>query len=131
MSEISDGEILYRYAKPGAFPQDQAEIPTAIFNDPEMSCDWAYYQTVPEQSFNIQHGRSVIIEITVCDEIRNPTNPKRAGEIVADWKQEIFHDPVELKADDPFTPNKSHSLIKGKKRGPVLASIREHSRKRN
>lgn len=131
MSDIANGELLFRYAKPEAFPEGQIEIPTTIFNDNEMSCDWHHYQKAPESSFNIQHGRSVVVEITVCDEIKNPTNPKRAGQLVAEWRQTVRHDPVPHILNDPFTPNESHALIEGKKRGAVTSIIRDNSRVRS
>ncbi|WP_378014642.1 hypothetical protein [Aeromonas dhakensis] len=131
MSDIANGEFLFRYAKPEAFPDGQSEIPTTIFNDKELSCDWHHFQKKPEESFNIQHGRSVVIEITVCEEIKNPTNPKRSGELVPDWKQEVKHDPVPEIAGNQFTPNESHSLIKGKKRSAVTSIIRDNSRVRS
>lgn len=130
MFEIANGEILFRYAKPEAFPAGQKEIPTTIFNDKDMSCDWNFYQNRPEDSFNIKRGRSVIIEITVCDDIKNPTNPKRVGERVDSWKQEIRYNPVAEIKDDPFTPNEAHSLIKGSKRGAVTSIIRDNSKLR-
>lgn len=128
MSSINNGEVLYRYAKPEAFPSDQKEIPISIFNDNELSCDWEKYQKAPIESYNIEYGRSVIIEITVCEEIKNPSNPKRIGEIVPAWKQTVEHDPVPNIDGDPFTPNESHSLIKGKKKAAVTSTIRDNSK---
>ncbi len=130
MSEIANGELLFRYAKPEAFPAGQEEIPISIFNDSELSCDWNLYQKNPEKSFNIEHGRSIIVEITVCDHIKNPTNPKRVGELVPAWQQVIKHDPVPDISGDPFTPNESHTLIKGRKRAAVTSIIRDNSRLR-
>jgi len=124
---INDGETLYRYACPDIFPDDQEELPLSIFNDPEMSCDWMKYQTEPEFSPQVLHGRNMIISITVCDEIRNPRNPKRQGEIVEAWLQQFLHDPVKAVKNDPFTPNESHSLIKGKKKGAVITAIRNNA----
>lgn len=120
MEEIKNGEKLYRYAKPSAFPEGQKEIPTVIFNDRELSCDWERYQKAPEKSFHIAQGKEVVIEITVCEDIKNPTNPKRSGEIITDWKQDIIH--------DPSKSNKSHSLIKGKKKSAVTSVIRDNSK---
>lgn len=120
MQEIDNGERLYRYAKPTAFPHGQSEIPAIIFNDKELSCDWEEYQKNPETSFHIAQGREVIIQITVCEEIKNPTNPKRVGEPVLEWKQEIIH--------SPSRSNDSHSLIKGKKKSAVTTIIRDNSK---
>lgn len=119
---IPDGEILYRYAKPEAFPPGQLEIPSGIFNDSSLSCDWAKYQLNPLDSFHIKEGRSVIIQITVNDTIRNPRNPKREGEIVAAWIQEIIHDPL-TEDDDKHGANDAHALIKGRKKQAVLDAI--------
>jgi len=124
---INDGETLYRYACPNIFPDGQNELPLSIFNDPEMSCDWMKFQEEPEDSPQVLCGRNMIISITVCDEIRNPRNPKRQGQIVGAWLQQFLHAPVEAVVDDPFTPNKSHSLIKGKKKGAVITAIRNNS----
>lgn len=125
MSEIPDGEILYRYARPDAFPPEQKEIPGFVFNDPEMSCDWERYQKAPEHSFHIAEGKTRILEITVCDEIRNPRNPSRDGEKVAAWQQKILHDPVDHPKHGFL---ESHSLIKGKKKKAVTDAIAENSR---
>jgi len=127
MTAIADGEILYRYADPAAFPTDQKELPTTIFNDPQMSCDWQRLQVSPEQSPHVKNGRRLLVSIAVCDAIRNPANPKRSGQAVPDWKQEIVHDPVPEKENDPYTPNESHSLIKGKKKAAVTTAIRDNS----
>ena len=124
---INDGETLYRYASPNILPEDQDELPLSIFNDPEMSCDWMKYQENPEASAQVAHGRNMVISITVCDEIRNPRNPKREGEVVSAWAQQFLHDPVVAVANDPFTPNESHSLIKGRKKGAVTTAIRRNS----
>jgi len=120
MQEIDNDEKLYRYAKPSAFPAGQSEIPAVIFNDKELSCDWEKYQKNPQNSFHIKQGRKVIIEITVCEEIKNPTNPKRVGKVVLDWKQEVIY--------APSKSNNSHSLIKGKKKSAVTTIIRDNSK---
>lgn len=124
---IKDGEILYRYANPNILPEGQNELPLSIFNDPEMSCDWLKYQNAPELSPQVTYGRNMVISITICDDIRNPRNPKRAGEVVSAWAQQFVYDPVGDVPNDPFTPNESHSLIKGKKKSAVTTAIRNHS----
>jgi len=114
---------LFRYAKPNAFPEGQSELPTGIFQDPNLSCDWKKFRMDPYSSFHIQEGKSVVVLINVCDDIRNPKNPKRKGEIVDDWKQEIFHDPI-TKEDDPIHgANGAHSLIRGKKKKAVVDAL--------
>lgn len=128
MSHINDGEILYRYAKPTAFPEDQVDIPACVFNDSDLSCDWAALQTTPEASVHVTHGKTVIIEISVCDAIRNPRNPRNAGAAEAAWKQEILHDPLDAIPDDVFTPNQAHSVIRGKKKAGVTDAIRAASK---
>ncbi len=61
-----------------------------------------------------------MIEISVCDEIKNPRNLKRVGEIVSAWKQQVIYDPIE----DPVQgPNDAHSLIKGRKKMAVRNAI--------
>lgn len=129
MSVIPDGEKLLRYANPKAFPEGQLEIPIGVFNDPELSCDWYKYVVDPQKSFHITEGKTVIIEITVCDEIRNPRNPRRSGEIVEDWKQEIIHKPITEKEDPIHGANYAHSLIKGKKKAAVTSAIQKNSRR--
>ena len=127
MTIIADGETLYRYADPTVFPPGQVDLPVSIFTDAEMSCDWQKLQLAPEHSPHVRSGRRMIVSINVCDSIRNPLNPKRTGEVVPEWKQEIIHDPVEAVDGDPFTPNESHALIKGKKKGAVTSAIRSNS----
>ena len=77
--EIPNGEFLFRYCHPNAFPIDQTEVPFGIFNDEELSCDWEKIRKAPSTSYHIDEGLSVIIKITVCDEIKNIRNPKRSG----------------------------------------------------
>jgi hypothetical protein len=127
MSHIENGEILYRYANPNVFPTGQTELPTCIFNDIEMSCDWKRHQLEPTRSPHVAHGRNMIVSICVCDGIRNPVNPKRSTQVVPEWRQEILHDPLPHLPDNIFTPNPSHALIKGKKKGAVTSVIRDNS----
>jgi hypothetical protein len=127
MSHIQDGEILYRYADSRVFPLGQAELPISIFNDPNLSCDWQRIQLAPASSPHVANGRNMIVSIAICDAIRNPTNPKRTSQLVPDWKQEILHDPLPLKVGDTYTPNPSHALIRGKKKGAVTTVIRDNS----
>lgn len=124
---IPDGEILFRFAKPEAFPQDQKEIPPGIFNDPNLSCDWKKHREDPFTSFHIKQGRSVVIQITVCDEIRFPRNPKRQGQFLPNLNQEILHNPVTEVDDTVNGANKAHSLIKGRKKAPVISAIIDNS----
>ncbi len=124
---IKNGDILYRYADPKVFPEGQSLLPISVFCDNEMSCDWATKQASPEKSPHITNGRNMIISISICDAVRNPTNPKGRGEVVEAWKQDIVYDPLVAIAGDPFTPNDSHSLIKGRKKGAVTAAIRDNS----
>ena len=126
-TEIPDGEILYRYCKPQVFPEGQTEIPISIFTDPEMSCDWERYQKNPFSTFHIPQGKTCVIQITVCDAIRNPTNPKKAGQVIPDLRQDIIHSPVSA-LDDPVNgENYSHSLIRGPKKFPVAEAIRDNA----
>jgi hypothetical protein len=124
---IPDGEILFRFAKKEAFPPDQTELPTSIFNDPELSCDWKKFRPDPRTSFHIAEGKNQVIAIVVCDEIRNPRNPKRIGEIVDDWKQQIIYAPIKGNQDMRHGANKAHSLIKGKKKAAVIEALRKNS----
>lgn len=127
MNEIQDGDILYRYIFPSVFPEGQTELPVAIFNDTELSCDWKRYQSCPASSPHVKNGRTMVVSIQVCDAIRNPVNPKRTGELVPAWRQEFVYDPLEIKENNEFTPNESHSLILGKKKIAVTTAIRENS----
>jgi hypothetical protein len=127
MSNIDDGQVLYRYADPAVFPKGQEELPISIFNDPNLSCDWQKIQDSPDSSPHVANGRSMVVSITICDEFRNPVNPKRTSQVVPEWKQEILHDPLEMKQNDPFTPNPPHALIRGKKKAAVTTGIRKNS----
>lgn len=69
--EIPNGEFLFRYCHPKAFPIGQTEIPSGIFNDEELSCDWEKIRKDPLTSYHIKEGLSVVIKIKVCDEIKN------------------------------------------------------------
>ena len=125
---IPDDEILFKYAKKEAFPSGQEEIPSSIFNDSELSCDWRRFRNNPLTSFHIAEGKTVVIAINVCDDIRNPKNPKRTGQIVEDWKQEIIYAPVTTEEDPKHGANDAHSLIKGKKKSAVIDAIRKNSK---
>lgn len=127
MSNILDGEVLYRYADPSVFPEGQTELPTSIFNDPDLSCDWQKLQLKPELSPHVANGRNMIVSIAICDGIRNPVNPKRSAQLVPDWKQDIVHDPLLAVQGNIFTPNPSHALIRGKKKGAVTTVIRDNA----
>lgn len=124
---IPDGEILYKYVNPLAIPEGQEEIPPTIFSQKEMSCDWEKYQKEPEKSFHIVEGKTILVSISVCEEIRNPRNPKNKGNIEPAWSQLILHDPVSVEDDPKHGANFSHSLIKGKKKGAVQEAIAQHS----
>ncbi len=126
--EIPNGEHLFRYCNPRIFPDDQTDIPTAIYIDEELSCDWEFYMKNPFTSFHISEGCTKVIEITVCDEIKNIRNPKRTGQIVPDWKQDIIYDPISEEQDTRHGANIAHTLIKGKKKAAVCNSLKEHSR---
>ena len=128
LTEIPDGEILYKYCKPEIFPQGQTEIPTSIFNDLKLSCDWKRYQQNPYSSFHIPEGKTCVIQIIVCDAIRNPKNPKRYGQAVPAWRQDIVHDPVTAEVDPVHGANEAHSLIRGSKKLPVLEAIKDNAR---
>jgi hypothetical protein len=127
---IPDGEFLYRYVNPQSFPDDQTDVPFGIFIDEELSCDWAAIQKEPEYSFHISEGKTTIVEIAVCDAVRNPRNPERIKQDQPAWRQTIIHDP-KVKGEDPSHPdvdNPSHSLIKGLKRIHVTKAIAKNSR---
>lgn len=129
---ILDGEYLYRYIKPNSFPEDQIEVPHSIFaNDKEMSCDWAKIQSYPEYSYHITEGKNLILRISVCDDIRNPCNPKVPEVPQPQWHQDIIHDPI-AKGEDlthPDVPNPSHSLIRGEKKIHVTKAIARNCEK--
>lgn len=126
-TEIPDGEILYRYCNPKIFPEDQEDIPKSIFSDREMSCDWERYQKDPFASYHIEEGKICVIKITVCKAIRNPKNPKRIGQIVPEWRQDIIHYPVTAEDDPVHGVNQAHSLIRGVKKLPVREAIRDNA----
>ena len=108
-------------------PEGQNEIPISIFSDREMPCDWERYQKDPYSSFHIHEGKICIIQITVCDAIRNPRNPRRYGQVVSDWHQDIIHSPVTAQDDPVHGANQAHSLIRGLKRMPVMEAIRDNA----
>ena len=120
--EIPDGEILFRYCMPQVFPPGQIEIPTSIFNDPNLSCDWEKYRSDPSTSFHIAEGKTRIISITINDDIRNPKNPQK-GYPVAAWKQRIIHDPKAEEDDMIHGANEAHSLINGRKKAAVCEAL--------
>jgi len=124
---IPDGEVLYRYINPDALPDDQKSIPPGIFQTKELSCDWKRYVKNPLDSFHIDEGKTKIIKIDVCDDIRNPKNPKRDGEVVEAWKQKIIHDPVDASEDETHGSNSAHSLIIGKKKAAVVDALIHNS----
>ena len=93
-----------------------------------MSCDWERYQKDPLSSFHMLEGRNCVIQITVCDAIRNPTNPKRIGKIEPAWHQDIINAPVAAEDDTVHGANQAHSLIRGSKKIPVLEAIRDNAR---
>ena len=84
---ISDGELLYRYVKRAAFPEGQEEIPSSIFNDASLSCDWEKFQLVPEDSYHIAEGKEIIVEISIHDSFRNPKNPQKSTVIIKELIQ--------------------------------------------
>ena len=109
------------------FPEGQTDIPTSIFNDREMSCDWERYQKNPFSSFHIREGKSCVIQITVCYAIRNPKNPRRVGQVEPAWRQDIIHSPVTAEDDTVHGANQAHSLIRGSKKMPVVEAIRDNA----
>lgn len=123
---IPDGEVLYRYIKPEALPDGQSEIPGGILQDKELSCDWEKFCKNPQDSVQVKNGKSIIIAINVCDEIRNPKN---MGVRDINLVQEIIHEPVEghILNDVVFEKNTAHSLIKGRKKKLVTDSIIRNS----
>lgn len=125
-SDIPDGEILFRYCNPGAFPEGQVEIPGSLFNYPELSCDWERLRPDPTTSFHLAEGKTRVIAITVCDAIRNPRNPKR-GNLEPSWRQEIIYAPVSDDDDALHGANEAHSLIRGKKKMAVRDALVAHS----
>ena len=126
-TEIPDNEILFRYFNPKIIPEGQDEIPVSIFQDIELSCDWERIRQNPYSSYHISEGLSGIIAITINDSIRNPVNPKRTGEKVPAWHQEIIYDPVTTIDDKGHEPNLAHSLIVGSKKNAITEAIRDSS----
>lgn len=124
MEEIPDGEILYRYAFPQAFPEDQEEIPLSVFQDPELSCDWKKLRNDPRTStHHFEAGRTTIISILICSEIKFPCNPRAIR--VPSAFQEVLHNPI-LDGEE-FGPNEAHSLIKGRKKMEAVTALRKNS----
>ena len=94
--EIPNGEVLFRYCNPAAFPDGQLEIPISIFMDRSLSCDWKLFRQDPSTSFHIAEGKTRIIQINVCEAIRNPVNPKRSTQIIREWHQSIIYSPINM-----------------------------------
>ena len=127
-SEIPNNEILIRYCLPGAFPDDQIDIPSSVYNDTELSCDWTQFRPDPRTSFHVfKEGLTRIISITVCDDIKNPRNPKSKGRLEEAWKQDILYDPIFEGDDTENGENLAHSLIKGAKKAAVVDILRMKS----
>ncbi|OHD53881.1 MAG: hypothetical protein A2Y33_05205 [Spirochaetes bacterium GWF1_51_8] len=123
---ISDNEILFRYIKPQAIPVDQYELNLSFFSDTDLSCDWKKYRPDPKTSFHIEEGNSWIVEINICDEIRNPKDENHNP--LPLLHQEIYHDPLTAEQDPIHGENYAHSLIQGKKKMLVQEAIRSHSK---
>lgn len=123
--EIPNGEILYRYCCPNAFPEGQFEIPVAIFrdNNKELSCDWHFFRPDPSTSYHVTEGKTRIIIISVCDAIRNPVNPSRSTQKIPEWHQEIIYNPVSAEDDLVHGSNIAHSLIIGLKKLPICEAL--------
>ena len=127
---IPNGESLYRYIKPESLPEDQTEIPFSIFEDKELSCDWAKVQTEPEKSYHVAEGKNLILQILVCDEIKFPCNPKQPKQKQESWEQKVVHDPIKKGEDLTHTEieNESHSLIQGLKRIHITTAIAQNTK---
>ena len=69
-------------------------------------------------------GKTRVIAITVCDEIKNPRNPKREGQLVPAWKQEVIYNPI---VEPNHGLNTAHTLINGSKKMAVCNAIVENS----
>lgn len=121
--EIPDGEMLFRYCSPSAFPPGQTDIPTNVFGELRLSCDWNKFRPDPSTSFHIGEGLTRVISITVADDIRNPRNPKREGEILEAQIQRIYHNPTTEKDDPLHGANPAHSLIEGRKKKAVQEAL--------
>ncbi len=126
--DIPDGEILFRFVAPQAFPPGQTGIPDTIFEIQEMSCDWERFRKDPQTSHHFREGRNVIIELTVCEEIRNPRNPARPSQLQPDWAQKIYYDPIP--PEEKHGPNDAHSVVAGRKRIQVRNALVRNSRVR-
>jgi hypothetical protein len=68
-----------------------------------------------------------VVEIRVCDDIRNPKNPKRYGQVVDAWRQQILYDPLTAAQDPVHGANDAHSLIIGRKKAAVREAIVSNS----
>ena len=84
----------------------------------------------PSESPHVRIGNKLVIEITVCDDIRNPKNPKSKGRLEPAWRQEIIHDPTSEPVYGVEYDNNSHSLIRGLKRKPVREALVANSKLR-
>ena len=127
-SEIPNDEKLFRYCNPLAFPEGQDTIPSSVYNDSSLSCDWAKLRDDPATSFHVRdEGMTRVISIKVDDEIKNPRNPRNSDKIEPAWKQAVVYFPIRAIDDPIHGENIAHSLINGPKRMAVTDALRKHS----
>jgi hypothetical protein len=128
--EIPDGELLFRYILPEKIilPEGQTTLPTNFFEDGDLSCDWQRHCPNPSLACQyVELHKTFVIAIEVCNEIKNPANPKNSGKVEEAWRQKVLYDPV----NDTTIPcgiNLAHAVIRGKKKLPVKEAIANHSR---
>ena len=115
---IGDNEKLLRYCNPKVFPLDQDEMTVDSLSDPNLSCDWTQHRSDPTTSPLMQIGKTLVCEITICEQIRNPPHP-----VPGFLAQTIIHDPENGQRDGTGIINPAHSLIQGRKKRQVLDAI--------
>lgn len=128
--EIPDGEFLFLYVFPFPVPEGQLNsVPHGVFQNGHgqrdtynLSVDWKARRIDPATSFHIQEGKTWVVEISVCEGVRNPVNWSRPHNAAPEpgWKQRAVYDPQTAEDDPAHGANEAHSLLMGsKKTGPA------------
>lgn len=131
---IPDGNFLFLYVPPFPVPEDQLDaVPHTVFQSGQsdvanLSTDWQAKRPDPFSSFHMDEGKTLVVEIRVCDGIKNPVNTNQPSRPRPEpsWNQRPQYDPLTAEDDPRHGANEAHALLIGsKKLGPakVLAQF--------